>query len=152
MINPAETNGVATRNGRSEFSCPDQYASRIGAFYNTKLQGFSVYLGGSIEGVPSEDLIGGSAGYRRPGYAISVEPGVNYVRNRYNLNLSVPIAVARNRTQSYEDKIRTVESGEYRHGDAAFADYLINFSMSYRFGGNSMKHLEMNHNFMQENN
>jgi len=147
LVNPQETNGVLTRNGRSEFSVPDQYAARLGAFYNTKLQGFSVYLGGRIEGVPASDLVGGSEGYRRPGYAVSVEPGVNYARNRYNINLSVPVAVARNRTQSYEDKVRTMDTGVYRHGDAAFADYLINFSISYRFGGHKMLPIEMNHDF-----
>ena len=153
LLNPEETNGVFTRNSTSrEFSVPDQYAARLGAFYNTKLQGFSVYLGGRIEGIPSEDLIGGSAGYRRPGYAVSVEPGVNYANNRYNINFSVPVAVARNRTQSYEDKVRTIETGEYRHGDAAFADYLINFTISYRFGGHSMKHMEMNQDFNLDHN
>jgi hypothetical protein len=151
LSNPKETNGVLTRNGNSEFSSPDQYAARLGAYYNTKIQGLSFYLGGRIEGVPSEDLIGGSAGYRRPGYAVSIEPGVSYSRNRYNINFSVPVAVARNRTQSYQDKVRTIETGEYRHGDAAFADYLINFSVSYRFGGNSMKHLEMNPNLNMDN-
>jgi hypothetical protein len=152
LVNPKETNGVLTRNGNSEFSVPDQYAARLGAYYNTKLEGFSAYLGGRIEGVPAEDLIGGSAGYRRPGYAVSVEPGVSYTRSRYNIILNVPIAVARNRTQSYEDKVRTEESGEYRHGDAAFADYLISFTVSYRFGGHSMKHMEMNQNFNLDNN
>lgn len=153
LLNPEETNGVFTRNSTTrEFSVPDQYAARLGAFYNTKLDGFSVYLGGRIEGIPSEDLIGGSAGYRRPGYAVSVEPGVNYAKNRYNIILNVPIAVARNRTQSYEDKVATEETGEYRHGDAAFADYLISFTVSYRFGGNSMKHMEMNQNFNLDNN
>lgn len=136
LFNVQETNGVLTRNGNSEFSCPDQFAARIGAYYNTKIQGVNTYLGGRIEGVPSEDLIGGSAGYRRPGYAVSVEPGVGYNKDKYSLNLSVPIALVRNRTQSYEDKQRTIETGVYRHGDAAFADYLINLSFSYRFGGN----------------
>lgn len=136
LFNVQETNGVLTRNGRSEFSCPDQFAARIGAYYNTKVQGVNTYLGGRIEGVPAEDLIGGSAGYRRPGYAISVEPGVGYNKDMYSFNLSVPIALVRNRTQSYEDKQRTIETGVYRHGDAAFADYLVNLSFSYRFGGN----------------
>jgi hypothetical protein len=35
------------------------------------------YLMG-IEGALAEDLIGGSEGFRRPGYAISLEPGLNY--------------------------------------------------------------------------
>ncbi|MCV9385838.1 hypothetical protein [Reichenbachiella ulvae] len=130
-----------TRRGTSEFSCPDQYAARLGAFYNSPINGLSLYAGGRFEGVPAEDLIGGSAGYRRPGYALSVEPGVVLSRKNLALNLTVPLAVYRNRTQSYQDKQRTKETGEYRHGDAAFADYVLNMTVTYRFGGS--KHTGM---------
>lgn len=134
LLNPKETNGILTRSGSSEFSCPDQFAARIGTFYNTKIHGFSLYAGGRIEGVPSYDLIGGSSGYRRPGYAISIEPGVAYSKNNFAVNVSIPFALYRNRVQSYSDKQRTAETGEYRNGDAAFADYLLSFTFTYRFG------------------
>ena len=132
-----ETKGVLTRNGSSEFSCPDQYAARLGTFYNSPVKGLSFYLGGRIEGVPWQDLIGGSDGYRRPGYAVSVEPGISYATSNISVNLNVPIAVYRNRVQSYQDKVRTEQTGIYRHGDAAFADYLISLGFTYRFGGRS---------------
>ncbi|SFS75127.1 Putative MetA-pathway of phenol degradation [Zhouia amylolytica] len=132
LINPEETNGVLTRRGTSEFSVPDQYAAQIGTTFFPMVKGLAFYLGGLLEGVPASDFIGGSAGYRRPGYAISVDPGVNYTVNNLSLRLNVPFAVERNRIQSYEDKIRTIETGEFRQGDAAFADYLINFSLTYR--------------------
>lgn len=135
MVNPRETNGVLTRSGTNEFSCPDQYAARLGAYYNLPVSGFSFYLGGRMEGVPSKDLIGGSAGFRRPGYAISLEPGVSFNKNSFSVNLSLPTAISRNRTQSYEDELKTIETGVFTQGDAAFADYLVNFSFSYRFGG-----------------
>lgn len=135
LINYQETNGVLTRNGRSEFSCPDQFAAQIGTYYKLGLSGLSAYLGGRLEGVPANDLIGSSSGYRRPGYVVSIEPGLNFGISRFAFNLSVPVAVARDRIQSYEDKVRTQERGTYTHGDAAFADYLVNFSVSYRFGG-----------------
>jgi hypothetical protein len=45
----------------------------------------------------------------------------------------VPIAIERNRVQSYLDKVQTEQTGEYRHGDAAFADYLLNLGITYRF-------------------
>lgn len=150
LFNPMKTNGVLTRNGGSEFSVPDQYAALLGALYMPNIQGLSFYLGGRIEGVPSTDLLGSSAGYRRPGYAVSVDPGVNYSINNLTMSLNVPVAVARNRTQSYQDKERTKETGEYRHGDAAFADYLINFNVSYRFGSKkidihpAMEEIEVN--------
>ncbi len=132
LFNIEETNGILTRSGSSEFSCPDQYALRIGSFYNFD-NGFNLYLGSRLEGVPAEDLIGGSSGYRRPGYAVSIEPGIGYNVNNVSVNLSFPFAMYRNRTQSVSDKERTISTGVYRHGDAAFADYLINFSVGYRF-------------------
>lgn len=136
----AESNGVLTRNqpeGGTEFAVPDQYLARLGVTYVTPLKGFSIYGGGRIEGVPAEDLIGGSNAYRRPGYSISIEPGLNYTGSNLGFNLSVPFAVERNRTQSYLDKVRTEETGEYQHGDAAFADYLINFGITFRLNHKS---------------
>lgn len=141
LINFQEDNGVSTRNGNSKFSCPDQFAARIGAYYNL-MNGLNFYLGGRIEGVPSNDLIGSSAGYRRPGHAVSVEPGIGFTKGHLAIVASVPIAVYRNRIQSFEDKERTEQTGVYRHGDAAFADYLINVGISYRFGGNSSDTME----------
>lgn len=133
LINPRETNGILTRNVNSEFSVPDQYAIRLGVNYLTPVHGLAFYLGARDECVPASDLIGGSDGYRRPGYVISIEPGISYSLGRLSAFVSVPIALERNRTQSYLDKKRTEETGEYRHGDAAFADYLINASLSWRF-------------------
>jgi hypothetical protein len=45
--------------------------------------------------------------------------------NRFALSLNVPVAVARNRVKSTSDKL----SGG--HGDAAFADYVINATVTY---------------------
>ena len=132
LFNIKETNGVMTRNGRSEFSCPDQFAARLGVSYVTD-KGLSVYMGGRVEGVPANDIIGGSSGYRRPGYVISIEPGLTYVKKMFSFNLNVPLAIVRNRIQSYEDRQRSLQTGNYVHGDAAFADYLISTGIFYRF-------------------
>ncbi|MEZ4740515.1 MAG: hypothetical protein R2818_14425 [Flavobacteriales bacterium] len=80
------------------------------------------------------DLIGGSAGFRRPGYVLSVEPGLDWMRGRHDLFLSVPIAMVRNRLQSVTDKENSEITGTYRQGDAAFADYLINVTWSVMLG------------------
>ena len=84
-------------------------------------------LGGRLEGVPSSDLIGCDKGFRRPGYAISVEPGLTFRRGHSALTVGVPFAVYRNRTRSYADKING------GHGDAAFADYLVIVGFSRLF-------------------
>jgi hypothetical protein len=98
-------------------SIADQYLARVGVA--TSYRWFTGSLGGRLEGVPSSDLIGGDKGFRRPGYAISIEPGLTFRYRHSALTVGVPVAVYRNRTRSYADKING------GHGDAAFADYLI---------------------------
>ncbi|WP_239970675.1 transporter [Confluentibacter citreus] len=145
LFNPEVTNGVLTRGSTTnEFSVPDQFAAQLGALYAPNIKGVNFYLGGRIEGIPSSDLIGSSDGYRRPGYAISIDPGINYSTNNLSLSLNVPIALERNRTQSFLDKKRTSETGVFTQGDAAFADYLINFNLTYRFRNNKNRGVDFN--------
>jgi hypothetical protein len=79
-----------------------------------------------MEGVPASNLIGNDLGFRRPGFAISAEPGVIYSRGRNMVQFSVGKAIYRNRTRSVPDKILGT------HGDAAFADYVWLASYSFR--------------------
>jgi hypothetical protein len=124
LVNPRGTNGTPTfRNNRGEeiMSVADQYVARVGSSYSNKSwKGFGVSLGGRLEGVPVKDLIGSSEGFRRPGYAISAEPGVSWSHGPHTLSLGVPVAIYRNRTRSVADRLVPG-----RHGDAAFADYLV---------------------------
>ena len=140
LSNPREQNGVSTARGgvpsassiaygSDVMSVPDQFMIRAGASY--ALKQFSFSGGMRLEGIPSEDLLGGSNGFRRPGYVLSAEPVVAYKVKQTLLYLAVPIAVQRNRTQSVPDKIRTEKTGVYAQGDAAFADYSINFGVAF---------------------
>jgi hypothetical protein len=106
------------------FSVPDAYMLRSGVDYMVAgVHGLTLSLGGRWEGIPPEDAIGKSRGSRRPGYAMSVEPGVNYTKGRFTINFALPVAVVRNRQMT---------KGATRKGDAAFADYTFNTSLSYR--------------------
>jgi hypothetical protein len=131
LVNPRDTNGVQTGRGRASeaiMSVSDQYLARVGVLVPVpKKRGWTASFGARIEGVPVRDIIGKSNGFRRPGYAISLEPGVNYVRKNDVWSLSVPIPVERNRRRSVTD----IQDG--RHGDAAFADYVIVAGWSHRF-------------------
>ncbi|HYN19723.1 MAG TPA: hypothetical protein VE078_02105 [Thermoanaerobaculia bacterium] len=124
LINPEGTNGVPTFRGaigEDFMSIADQYLARAGVSYSgASWKGFGASLGGRMEGVPVEDLIGDSDGFRRPGYALSIEPGLSYSRGAHPFALSVPVAVHRNRQRSVPDR-----SVPGRIGDAAFADYFI---------------------------
>lgn len=123
LINPEGTNGVHTFRsapGEEIMSIADQYVFRAGLIASPRSwNGVSVGLGGRFEGVPVHDLFGSSEGFRRPGYAVSVEPSLSWTHGPHSLSVAVPIAVQRNRERSVPD----IANG--RHGDAAFADYLI---------------------------
>jgi hypothetical protein len=115
-------------------SIPDQYFARGGISYTVAPKwGLSVSLAGRIEGVPVSDLIGDSDGFRRPGFAASIEPGVQWMHGRYTLNLAVPFAIYRNRERSLADQQAAAVKGSDVHGDAAFADYVVTASFSVRF-------------------
>ncbi len=137
LINPRGTNGVQT--GRSDpneaiMSVADQFGARIGVGMPIRLlKGLAVSLGGRLEGVPAPDLIGSSAGFRRPGYSIGIEPAVSYAWGKTSFSFSFPYLVYRNRTQSYADKLATIATGTYTQGDAAFADYIFIAGFSTRF-------------------
>jgi hypothetical protein len=105
----------------------------IRAGTSTTFNKFTFSIGVREECQPSKDVIGGSMGFRRPGYIISIEPGVNYQFKKATVYAYVPVAVKRNRTQSVADKLKTADTGVYTQGDAAFADYLVNIGASFKF-------------------
>jgi hypothetical protein len=90
-------------------------------------------LGARVDGVPVEDLVGGSDGFRRPGYSVSIEPGLSAMLESWSLSLYTPVALYRNRQRSVADEQWTEATGIDRHGDAAFADFSIPFSLAKRF-------------------
>jgi hypothetical protein len=112
-------------------SVPDQYMVRGGL--NVMVGAFSASAGIRLEAIPSEDLIGGSSGFRRPGRIFGAEPGVAYQLKKVNLFATVPYWFSKNRTQSYADKMRTKATGVFTQGDAAFSDYSINIGCTVKF-------------------
>ena len=140
LANPREQNGVSTSRGGSTsassvqyfsntMSVPDQFMVRGGLGYAASKK-FNIAGGIRMEALPSSDLIGGDRGFRRPGYVISAEPTISYMTKKATFYFSVPVAIERNRTKSYSDKLRSEATGTDVHGDAAFADYLVNIGFS----------------------
>ena len=131
LFNPRGTNGVPTfraAKGEEIMSVADQYLYRGGiSHYMPGIKHMVVSLGGRMEGVPVRDAFGSSLGFRRPGYAISVDPGFVYTRGRNSWSCNVPFAVERNRTTSVADL------ANHTHGDAAFADYVLTLSYARHF-------------------
>lgn len=131
LFNPQETNGVPTFRGReseSIMSIGDQYLGRIGAAaLLSPRNGVSVSFAARIEGQPVTDVFGSSNGFRRPGYAVSLEPGIIFSNGRSTFSFYVPIAIKRERQQSVPDML------DGTLGDAAFADYIVLTGYSFRF-------------------
>jgi hypothetical protein len=138
LITPQEKNGTTSFSIggvtlkvnplTSTMSIPDQYIADGGVAYPfPKIRGLAFKTGLRYEGVKVRDLIGGNLGFRRPGYALSVEPGFQYERGRDTWSFNLPVAVQRNRKRSVPDQIQGTA------GDAAFADYMLLFGYSRRF-------------------
>lgn len=140
LLNPRDTNGIRTfretlsplLENEAIMAVPDQYSLRVGVSYSIS-DILSTSMGARFDAVPVEDLIGGNDGFRRPGNVLSIEPGIAYMQDNITINLNVPIAVRRDRPQSVTDRQTEINTGTPRNGDAAFADYLINLGITYRF-------------------
>jgi hypothetical protein len=131
LSNPRATNGSKTYRGdplEAEMSVADQYLVRTGM---TSAMPFHPPLGVSLgmrwEGIPAHDVIGEENGFRRPGYALSVEPGVSYNYGPHTFAVATPIAVARERVKN------TADLQDGGHGDAAFADWVLLLGYWRRF-------------------
>ena len=134
LFSPQDTTGVLTYRsapGEDVISATDQYLWR-GGFSRPvtgvrALRGLAFSIGGRMEGVPVRDAFGSSNGFRRPGYVISIEPGMMYSHGRYMFYGAGPWAMERNRKRSVTDIANNA------HGDAAFADYTIIAGISRSF-------------------
>ena len=123
LLNP---NGPTAVNSNFRFNTVnDSYIARIGVGYPISfLPGAALLFAGRLEGVPETDLLGETIGFRRPGYFVSVEPGITYSTGITTFSFSVPLRVR----QYVQDSF-----GAPR--DSTFADRMFLFSVSYRFGG-----------------
>lgn len=109
----------------------DQYLLEGGVAHPLrKVPGLTITFGPRMEGVPARNLlpVGEDLGFRRPGFAISLEPGVQYARNGNIFTVTVARAIYRDRTRSVPDDLTG------GHGDAAFANYVWLASYSFRLG------------------
>ncbi|MEO6549867.1 MAG: hypothetical protein ABIN94_17830 [Ferruginibacter sp.] len=153
LFNPNESNGTfksaakAGLAGYNLYASPDQYFVRAGLMTSVlKSKNLTFSLAARMEGIPAYDVIGGQVAYRRPGYVVAIEPGVSYQKGQHSFSLFVPYNFIKNRIQSAADKadqnlqnskISDINKLVHVQGDAAFADYSINLSYSYRIAKKS---------------
>jgi len=141
LSNPREMNGTQTPFGDQPAitggdigyivdSVPDQYLGQIGITQTVWVEKrLSLTFGVRIDGVPSLDLIGGSEGWRLPGYNISLEPGLAISRGRNSFSFTVPVAVKSHGGTSLAD----ARTHSPFAGIVSLADSQITFNYSRRF-------------------
>lgn len=107
----------------------DQYLMEGGvAFGIPQVRGLAGTVGLRDEGVPAKNLFPVSNdGFRRPGFAVSGGPGMEYSHGSSILTAGIYKAIHRDRTSSYPDEVY------HTHGDAAFAQYVWLAGYTYRF-------------------
>jgi hypothetical protein len=107
----------------------DQYLVEAGVLLPVWHEhGIGATFGPRWEGVPAKNLFPVSNdGFRRPGFAVTLGPGIEYAHGANLLQAGVYKAVHRDRTSSYPDSVYG------SHGDAAFAQYVWLASWSHRF-------------------
>jgi hypothetical protein len=143
LINPRDTDGLVHRTKSAsdtkfvadkwaQNSVPDQFLYRLGfsrpLISNSKRQeSLSGSLAWRMEGVPQHDLIGGSHGFRRAGYTMSVEPGLSWTKGSGTLDIDIPLTYARNRQPTEPNP------GSVRPGDTTLADsqLIINYTRKF---------------------
>jgi hypothetical protein len=124
--------GVTPTGNADRFynSVPDQYMARLGGAVPVGKTGVAGSLAWRVEGLPRYDLIGGSHGFRRPGVAMFIEPGISYAKGSLIYSFQMPITYYRNRFRDpYTDAA----------GDATFPKRIFLASFGYRFGSKSGK-------------
>ncbi len=145
LINPRDSNGVQQPTGDEKLftlgefgykfnSVPDQYLARAGIGYVLWPRfGLSISLGSRLEGVPVRDFIGDDNGWRNAGYAFYIEPGLAITKGPFSFSVTGPVAVKRHADKNLTDIKVSKEFGADVGGNAAFADYLVTTSFSWRF-------------------
>jgi hypothetical protein len=139
LANPRDTNGTPSltvarlppgvpppaNSDRLVNSVPDQYLVRAGGAYllTRRIGVMGAYR---LEGQRRYDLLGSSHGFRRPGVAMFVEPGVSFNTGPGALWMALPVSFYVNRKP---DPYTGIE------GDATFPKVIFLAGYQFRFGG-----------------
>jgi hypothetical protein len=115
---------IQIKAGINETSVTDVYSLRAGAYLDL-MEHLTISAGIRDEGVPVNDVIGGSGGTRRPGHNFSVEPGLIYRLNKISLYTYVPFIVSRSIAQSVPDQIVSELTDKYTVSPGGSGNYQL---------------------------
>ena len=135
MANPREHNGESwggfsytedqLQAGVNLMSVPDAFALRGGIYFDVA-SSLTLSAGIRHEGLPVNDLIGGSRGGRRPGSYFSFEPGFILRTSKVSFFGYAPVIVSRDLKQTVGGKILGV------HSPGGSADFQIFFGALFK--------------------
>jgi hypothetical protein len=138
---PTDLNGVSTFRQfispafaeESNMSATDQYMLRGGVSFRTNNSPLIINSGIRMDGVPVNDILGSSIGFRRPGYAVSWENTIMVQAERFGFYLSMPYTYYQRRQQSNPEGRQMNLSGERFNGQASFARFSVFAGMQASF-------------------
>ena len=136
LISPqAESDVVFTPSTTSPYAgvhwaLPDVYNVRGGLVLAVAaVPGLSLSLGGRLDGIPKQDLVGGGDGaFRRPAIEVYVDPGLGLSYGPHTFNLNVPVRVYYDFRASLLDE-KTIN----RPAGGDLAKFLIFAGYTHRF-------------------
>jgi hypothetical protein len=129
LLTPREKTSVLSPLPRVPLSVPDVYSLRTGIAYTIwPKRGLAFSIGPRVDGIPVHDLVGGSAGFRRPGYSIFIDPGFGLTHGRSTFTLNLPVRIYQDFKRSDADIQLNTRGG----GD--LARVLVIAEYSFRFG------------------
>ena len=128
LATPRERTAVASPLAGVPLSVPDVYSFRSGISGAVwRRHGISASIGPRVDGIPLRDLVGGSSGFRRPGYSFYLDPGVVVNAGRSTWSVNVPVRVH----QDFQRSPADIERGAAGGGD--LARYLLLIGYTIRF-------------------
>jgi hypothetical protein len=128
LLTPREQTAVPSPLAGVPLSVPDVYSVRSGlAHALLPKRSLSVSLGTRIDGIPIRDIVGGSNGFRRPGYSLYLDAGLALAHRRGTLTLNVPLRLH----QNFERSLADVQNGASGGGDLAKCLILAGYSIRF---------------------
>ena len=128
LLTPREKTAVPSPLSGVPLSVPDVYSARSGlSFPLLRKLAISGSFGPRIDGIPLRDAVGGSSGFRRPGYSLYLDPGIVVTARRSTWSVNVPVRVH----QDFQRSLADIERGSAGGGD--LAKYLILIGYTIRF-------------------
>jgi hypothetical protein len=128
LLTPREKTGIASPLTGVPLSVPDVYSFRGGISAPLwRRRRISTSLGPRLDGIPLRDFVGGSSGFRRPGYSLYLDPGIVVAAGRSTWSVNVPVRVH----QDFQRSLADIERGSAGGGD--LARYLLLIGYTVRF-------------------